>query len=59
MRVEVETASPYAAGQTICDVYHMSPLPKNVTVAKVWLAAHRLWTRRMHALILLHLQRAC
>ena len=35
MRVDIETVSPLTAGQTVCDIYHMSKLPKNVTVAKV------------------------
>ena len=35
MRVDIETVSPLTAGQTVCDIYHMSQLPKNVHVAKV------------------------
>ena len=35
MRVDIETVSPLTAGQTVCDIYHMSHLPKNVGVAKV------------------------
>ena len=35
MRVDVETCSPLSAGQTVCDVWHQSGKPKNVTVAKV------------------------
>jgi purine nucleosidase len=34
MRVDVECTSPLGAGQTICDVWHDSKLPKNVSVAK-------------------------
>lgn len=33
MRVDVETASPLCAGRTVCDIFHMSKLAKNVTVA--------------------------
>ncbi len=33
MRVDVETVSPLAAGQTICDVWGQSGKPANVTVA--------------------------
>ena len=33
MRVDVETASPLCAGQTVCDVWGHSPLPPNITVA--------------------------
>ena len=35
MRVDIEVSSPLTAGQTICDIYHWSKLPKNVHVAKV------------------------
>lgn len=35
MRVDIETVSPLAAGQTVCDIYHKSLLPKNVLVARV------------------------
>lgn len=35
MRVDIETVSPLTAGQTVCDIYHMSPLKENATVAKV------------------------
>jgi hypothetical protein len=34
MRVDVETVSPLAAGQTVCDVWHQSTLPKNCRVAR-------------------------
>lgn len=30
MRVDVETGSDLCAGQTVCDVWHYSKLPKNV-----------------------------
>eukprot|EP01112_Ceratiomyxa_fruticulosa_P006854 TRINITY_DN1776_c0_g1_i2.p1 TRINITY_DN1776_c0_g1~~TRINITY_DN1776_c0_g1_i2.p1 ORF type:complete len:335 (-),score=44.09 TRINITY_DN1776_c0_g1_i2:73-1077(-) len=33
MRVDIETQSLLCAGQTVCDIYHMSPKPKNVHVA--------------------------
>lgn len=35
MRVDIETLSPLAAGQTICDIWHTSKLPKNCRVARV------------------------
>lgn len=35
MRVDVETASSLTAGQTVCDVWGQSPLPRNVHVATV------------------------
>lgn len=35
MRVDIETCSPLSAGQTVCDVWHQSGLPKNCNVAKV------------------------
>ena len=34
MRVDVECASTLGAGQTVCDVWHDSKRPKNVTVVK-------------------------
>lgn len=34
MRVDIETNSTLAAGQTVCDIWHQSGRPKNVTVAK-------------------------
>ena len=34
MRVDVETRSELAAGQTVCDVWHQSGKPKNVVVVK-------------------------
>jgi hypothetical protein len=34
MRVDIETASPLSAGQTVCDVWHYSKLPKNCKVAR-------------------------
>lgn len=34
MRVGIETLSPLAAGQTICDIWHTSKLPKNCLVAR-------------------------
>lgn len=43
MRVDIETASVLSAGQTVCDVWHTSALPKNCRVARsvdvdaVWL----------------------
>lgn len=40
MRVDIETVSPLTAGQTVCDIYHMSHLPKNVAVAKVRMHCH-------------------
>jgi len=33
MRVDIETSSPLCSGRTVCDVYNMSPLKKNVWVA--------------------------
>ena len=33
MRVDVETASPLSAGQTVCDIWGQSAAPPNVTVA--------------------------
>ncbi|PRP75706.1 hypothetical protein PROFUN_15620 [Planoprotostelium fungivorum] len=33
MRVDIETQSKYCNGRTVCDIYNMSPLPKNVHVA--------------------------
>lgn len=38
MRVDIETVSSLTAGQTVCDIWHMSPLPANATVARVCLA---------------------
>ena len=35
MRVDVETVSDLSAGQTVCDVWHQSSKPKNVSVAQV------------------------
>lgn len=35
MRVDIETSSTLAAGQTVCDVWHQSGRPRNVTVARV------------------------
>lgn len=29
MRVDIETVSPLAAGQTVCDIWHQSSAPKN------------------------------
>eukprot|EP00878_Enallax_costatus_P027496 GHUV01029615.1.p1 GENE.GHUV01029615.1~~GHUV01029615.1.p1 ORF type:complete len:124 (+),score=42.87 GHUV01029615.1:461-832(+) len=34
MRVDIETVSPLAAGQTICDIWHTSKLPENCRVAR-------------------------
>lgn len=36
MRVDIETVSELSAGQTVCDVWHQSSKPKNVSVAQVW-----------------------
>lgn len=33
MRVDIETCSSLSAGQTVCDVWHQSKLPKNCRVA--------------------------
>jgi inosine-uridine nucleoside N-ribohydrolase len=33
MRVDIETVSPLSAGQTVCDIWHQSRLPKNCRVA--------------------------
>ena len=35
MRVDIETCSSLSAGQTVCDVWGHSPLPKNANVALV------------------------
>lgn len=35
MRVDIETISELSAGQTVCDVWHQSSKPKNVSVAQV------------------------
>ena len=34
MRVDIETGSALSAGQTVCDVWHQSKLPRNCQVAK-------------------------
>uniref|UniRef100_A0A383V2J0 Inosine/uridine-preferring nucleoside hydrolase domain-containing protein n=1 Tax=Tetradesmus obliquus TaxID=3088 RepID=A0A383V2J0_TETOB len=34
MRVDIETVSPLAAGQTVCDIWHQSSAPKNCRVAR-------------------------
>lgn len=34
MRVDIETVSPISPGQTVCDIWHQSKLPKNCRVAK-------------------------
>lgn len=34
MRVDIETASPICSGQTVCDVWGTSLLPKNARVAR-------------------------
>eukprot|EP00007_Cunea_sp_BSH-02190019_P008736 CAMPEP_0174231900 /NCGR_PEP_ID=MMETSP0417-20130205/2314_1 /TAXON_ID=242541 /ORGANISM="Mayorella sp, Strain BSH-02190019" /LENGTH=349 /DNA_ID=CAMNT_0015309863 /DNA_START=63 /DNA_END=1109 /DNA_ORIENTATION=+ len=34
MRVDVELQSAMCAGQTVCDIFHMSTKPKNVTMCK-------------------------
>ncbi|KIZ05560.1 purine nucleosidase [Monoraphidium neglectum] len=34
MRVDIETASPLSAGQTVCDVWHQTGRPKNCRVAR-------------------------
>jgi inosine-uridine nucleoside N-ribohydrolase len=33
MRVDIETLSTLSAGQTVCDIWHQSTLPKNCRVA--------------------------
>lgn len=33
MRVDIETSSPLSSGQTVCDRWHASPLPRNCRVA--------------------------
>lgn len=33
IRVDIETCSSLSAGQTVCDVWHQSKLPKNCRVA--------------------------
>eukprot|EP00898_Chlorokybus_atmophyticus_P004238 jgi/Chlat1/4815/Chrsp31S04863 len=35
LRVDIEVHSELSAGQTVCDVWHASPLPPNVKVARV------------------------
>ena len=35
LRVDVETASPLSAGQTVVDIWHQSAAPKNCTVCMV------------------------
>lgn len=35
MRVDIETCSTLTAGQTVCDIWSQSPLPKNACVALV------------------------
>ena len=35
MRVDIETCSSLSAGQTVCDMWGRSQLPKNATVALV------------------------
>ena len=35
MRVDIETCSLLSAGQTVCDVWGQSPLPRNCLVATV------------------------
>ena len=40
MRVDIETISELSAGQTVCDVWHQSSKPKNVSVAQVCVCAH-------------------
>lgn len=34
MRVDVETSSNLSSGQTVCDIWHKSSKPKNVTVVQ-------------------------
>jgi len=34
MRVEIDTTSSLSPGRTVCDIFHMSDEPKNVTVTK-------------------------
>jgi len=34
MRVDIETASPLSAGQTVCDVWRQSGRPANCRVAR-------------------------
>jgi len=43
MRVDIETVSELSAGQTVCDVWHQSTKPKNVSVAQVvhWTVAQQ------------------
>ena len=55
MRVDVETCSSLSAGQTVCDMWGRSPLPKNATVALVGCPRHLdhvqgTWVHVPHAL---------
>lgn len=52
MRVDIETISELSAGQTVCDVWHQSKKPKNVSVAQVCVCTH-------HALIPAVMQHFC
>jgi hypothetical protein len=49
MRVDVETVSELAAGQTICDIWHQSLKPRNCWVAKTMDVDH-FWELLLDAL---------
>lgn len=49
MRVDIETSSLLCAGRTVCDIYQMSPLPKNVHVATK-MDIVEFWKHMIHAI---------
>ncbi|DBB11457.1 hypothetical protein WJX82_006709 [Trebouxia sp. C0006] len=49
MRVDIETISELSAGQTVCDVWHQSSKPKNVSVAQS-MDVSKFWDLMINAL---------
>lgn len=49
MRVDIETCSHLSPGQTVCDVWHQSKLPKNCRVA-MKLDVDRFWDLMLAAI---------
>jgi inosine-uridine nucleoside N-ribohydrolase len=50
MRVDIETSSALSAGQTVCDVWGMSKLPANCSVATS-LDVDAFWDLMLEALV--------
>jgi inosine-uridine nucleoside N-ribohydrolase len=50
MRVDVETSSKYCDGRTVCDIYKMSKLRKNVTVTTS-MNVNKFWDMMIEAII--------